>query len=157
MTAGSAGGWLAATIIAASALLTTNQPASADWATSITRGVARSLNQRLQDQIQKEAEKSSEKNYKQIAAINIIAAYKKSGMIGIIIDSDECYKSSIDKKYCIYFDLGGMHISNSVSDAFGFPINSYYEDENVERRLGKFSQELITMYMDIAAEIESRY
>ncbi len=88
---------------------------------------------RTGDDIQKDLNK---------AAKTSVEIYNKSGMAGLIGETEKCYvNSKINKFYCVYFDLASRHIDQIMVEAAAkqgmtFPKTEFFDDELFGSRIG---------------------
>lgn len=70
------------------------------------------------------------------AADESVATYKKSGMSGLIVNTQNCYeRAKINPLYCVYLDLASRHIDQIFVEAMHFPPNEFYADEQFGSRI----------------------
>lgn len=68
------------------------------------------------------------------AASDIISIIKKSGISGVSLYVEYCYRTHDDALYCMYSDVAGKYLDDSVS-SMGYPQYSYYDDAKFKIRL----------------------
>lgn len=71
-----------------------------------------------------------------------IDSYKKGGITGVVIESDNCYKkiktSIVNQQqieFCIAMDLGGFFIDYSMTQLNNFPRTEYFTDQEAFNRI----------------------
>lgn len=69
------------------------------------------------------------------AASLAVKAYKDGGMSGVANQSKDCWQKVGLKSYlCLYIDLAGRYIDQSIAKSANFPLTAYFDDQEFGSR-----------------------
>lgn len=73
-----------------------------------------------------------------VKAADVVAAtYRRSGMTGLIVETQTCYEKAKESPfYCIYLDLASRFIDQTFVAAMHYPPTEFFADEPSEVRIG---------------------
>jgi hypothetical protein len=60
--------------------------------------------------------------------------YKRDGMTGLVINSQNCHAKSKNKIKCVYLDIIGLRLDMAIVEPMGMPRHPYFETDAVLER-----------------------
>lgn len=73
-----------------------------------------------------------------VKAADVVAAtYRRSGMTGLIVETQTCYEKAKESPfYCIYLDLASRFIDRAFVATMHYPPTEFFADAPSEARIG---------------------
>ncbi|WP_242223625.1 hypothetical protein [Shinella zoogloeoides] len=137
-------GWPIVAVTAVFMWSMSNEPAHADWTTSITRGVIRSFNQKIPNEIERNTQKNitndCDESCKSIVKLfedskeYASITFDKYGMDHLIKEIKFCYSNN-NKLNCAIIDAYAKNLSNSVFHKMSKIESVFFSDKIFNNRI----------------------